>query len=187
MIRGGAARGLCTTRAKIQSMDDSYVASFNHGMYAETILHNDDDIIVVDKPANIQTAPGYINKESLATRISSMYNIPRVDHMVVHRLDYATSGAVVFAKHEQASKQLHKLFRTPNRVKKVYKSIVSGSFADLSGTVDLRIGRDHVRGAPYYKTMMNTGAGRSSVTQWEVIEPGKTATLVRLMPLTGRY
>ena len=177
----------CVVRSKIQSMDDSYNPLFNRGMYAEKILYHDDDIVVVDKPANVQTAPGYINKESLATTISTAHNISRVDQMVVHRLDYATSGVIVFAKNEQASKHLHNLFRTPNRVEKVYKSIVAGPFGETaSGIVDLPIGRDNDRGPPFYKIKVDSTTARASKTHWEVIDAGNTASLVRLLPHTGR-
>lgn len=57
------------------------------------ILYFDSDIIVCNKQPNIQSAPGYnATLTSLAASVSELFNIPRIDHMIVHRLDYATSG-----------------------------------------------------------------------------------------------
>lgn len=174
--------------SKVRSMDDSYQVNFNAGMYDENVIYNDEDILVVDKPANMQTAPGFISHESLATKMANAYGILRVDRMVVHRLDYATSGVVVFAKNENACKNLHKSFRTSNCVKKVYTSIVAGSLeGKLSGVVDLPIGRDKQRGPPFYKIGQNCSTAKASISHWEVMDCGETASMVRLRPVTGRY
>jgi hypothetical protein len=57
----------------------------NSGLGQEKLLYVDNDIIVVDKPSNAQTAPGFLDKDSLATRISLLFSIDRVDKMIVHR------------------------------------------------------------------------------------------------------
>ena len=85
--------------------------SINFGLGTEKLLYVDMDIIVVDKPSNAQTAPGYLDKDSLATRIAALFHIERVDRMIVHRLDYATSGVLVFARNDAALRDLHAQFR----------------------------------------------------------------------------
>ena len=168
-----------------RSMDDSYTTAFNQGQYQETVLYADDDIIVVNKPPDLQTAPGVINKQSLAGRIATMYNLPRVDKIIAHRLDYATSGIVVFARNELALVDLNRQFRD-SCVHKVYTAIVLGKLKDDRGKIDLPIARDQIRGAPFFAVNSSSTTAKKCVTLYEVIERRETCTAVKLYPQTGR-
>jgi 23S rRNA-/tRNA-specific pseudouridylate synthase len=93
-------------------IDEVDLGAVNSGLGSETLLYADDDIIVMNKAPNSQTAPGYTTKESLAGSVAREYNIERVDQMIVHRLDHGTSGIVVFARNVEALRDLHAQFRT---------------------------------------------------------------------------
>lgn len=143
----------------------------NTGLGTEKLLYVDQDIIVVDKPPNAQTAPGFHDKDSLASRIALLYNIDRIDKMIVHRLDYATSGVVVFARNDDALRNLHEQFRK-QRTRKIYTAIVGGVIsASLEGEIDLYQGRDMERGPPY-NTIVSPDLPRAkrSQTYWQTQE-----------------
>lgn len=167
-------------------LDRSYHSSFNCGVGVENVLFADDDIVVVNKPANLQTAPGHIHKESLAGRISHKFNVERVDRMVVHRLDYATSGVVVFARNILALKAINQQFRRKVDISKSYVAIVMGQMLGM-GNVNLPISPDTTRGPPYFKIGQGEDPGKEAMTDWSAVQTGNTCTLVRLKPLTGRY
>eukprot|EP01041_Mallomonas_annulata_P006050 gene6050-12200_t len=149
------------------------------------LIHADDDIIVFEKPANLLSAPGLKDKYNLATAIAEMYDIPRVDQMLVHRIDYATSGLLVFARSQKALVELHKNFREKRKIFKRYTAVVHGVLPDLEGEIDLPIGRDPIRGPPYFH-IDTTENGKPSLTYWTVMKRGDNKTYVHLRPISGR-
>ncbi len=149
------------------------------------LIYLDNDIIVYNKACNVQSAPGYVSKDSLATDIKTMLNLPRIDQMIVHRLDYATSGLIVYARNELALKDLHAQFRNKNKVYKVYSAIVSGVISSYEGEINLPLTKDVERGPPLQK--VDAINGKSSFTKWKIKEIGNNVTHVHLQPLTGRY
>ena len=76
----------------------------NAGLAHSQILFHDDDIIVCNKAAYVQSAPGFTSADSLATAMAQDFKIDRVDQMIVHRLDYSTSGIIVYARNTEALK-----------------------------------------------------------------------------------
>lgn len=167
-------------------MEDSFEESFNHGLYAEKYIYVDDDIIVVDKPANIQTAPGFISKECLATVVADLFAVNRTDHMIAHRLDYATSGVLLFARNRHALRDLHRQFKY-REIFKSYRAVVSGLLPTFEGSINLPVGRDTDRGAPFCSVDPSSKDSRASWTDWHVLKYGRRNTLVQLRPITGRY
>lgn len=156
----------------------------NLGLGQEKVLYVDDDVIVVDKPSRAQSAPGFLCQDSLATRLASTFRINRVDKMIVHRLDYATSGVIVYARNEWSLSHLHAQFRATGKVKKSYLAIVDGNIPNDEGEVDLPLGKDSQRGSPF--CCVDLVDGKRSKTFWQVKQRSATATLVQLFPLTGR-
>jgi len=147
----------------------------------EELLYVDQDILVFNKPANCQTAPGYLTAESLALTAQKTFNIERVDHMIVHRLDYATSGIIIFARNVEALKDLHTQFRL-NQVHKRYRALVSGTFSTFEGEVDLPL-RKNILSKPLQEIHP---LGKPSKTEWKVSAMDESNTLLVLTPLTGR-
>mmetsp|Transcript_19852 Transcript_19852/g.27317 ORF Transcript_19852/g.27317 Transcript_19852/m.27317 type:complete len:180 (+) Transcript_19852:226-765(+) len=122
-----------------------------------SVLYFDDDVIIINKPPYAQTAPGFMEKDSAATRIADIFSISRVDQMVVHRLDYATSGIVVFARNPDALRNLHTQFRIPGKIYKEYTAVVSGRMATLEGEIELPLGKSLSRGPPFCEVMPPNG------------------------------
>jgi tRNA pseudouridine32 synthase / 23S rRNA pseudouridine746 synthase len=159
-------------------------SDINAGLGKEQVIYVDKDIIVVDKPTFTQTAPGFRELDSLATRIADQFTIPRIDKMIVHRLDYATSGVLIFARSEAALSDLHEQFRHKSKVYKRYSAIVKGTIRDFEGYVDLPLGKDPIRGPPLCR--VDPEKGKQSVTLWNVHATGGGNTHMHLRPMTGR-
>jgi len=137
-----------------------------------TILHEDDDIIVVNKPSGVLSVPGKnsnnnsmnkvvfdkLMKEGSSTEkktsTGSTKKIDRMDRMVVHRLSMDTSGVMVFAKSERALKNMNKRFRERN-VQRLYEALVCGHIVDDEGYIELPIMRDFER-PPYMRISTDT-------------------------------
>lgn len=168
-----------------QNKDLEGDTNINSGLGNERILYADEDVIFVHKPENSQTAPGFLESNSLATHIQQLFHIPRVDHMIVHRLDYATSGVLVFARHLEALKVLNEQIRNRHAKSfyKRYTAVVNGHFDEMYGEIDLPIGRDNVLGPPLQKINYD---GKLSLTDYRVISQSNSYSLVQLYPRTGR-
>ena len=150
----------------------------------EVLLYADDDILVYDKPSNIQSAPGFRTKFSLATKVANTFKISRIDHMIAHRLDYATSGVIVYARNLLALSSLHNQFRY-KKVYKKYSAIVNGYINNYEGEINLPLGKDIKRGPPLNTIDIN---GKNSLTYWKLYERCSKRNLshVHLYPQTGR-
>jgi tRNA pseudouridine32 synthase/23S rRNA pseudouridine746 synthase len=160
----------------------------NANLGKEVLLYKDDDLLVYSKPHNVQTAPGYTVTDSLSSRIAQEYNLTALerDQLVVHRLDYATSGVIIYARNVDALSSLHTQFRTKKTFKR-YAALVHGTFGgSLEGEISLPLGRDWDN-KPLVK-VDHSGQGKASLTLWSVVasDPTIGVSLLHLRPITGR-
>jgi 23S rRNA pseudouridine1911/1915/1917 synthase len=151
------------------------------------VLHEDDDILVVDKPVGVAAhpSPGWEGPTVIGGlaaaghRISTSGSEERQG--VVHRLDVGTSGVMVVAKSEHAYTVLKDAFRQ-RTVDKRYHALVQGHPDPLTGTIDAPIDR-HPTSAYKFAVVRD---GRDSVTHYETIEAFRHATLLDVRLETGR-
>ncbi|MFN5995965.1 MAG: RluA family pseudouridine synthase [Paracoccaceae bacterium] len=143
-------------------------------------LHEDAQILVLDKPAGLLTVPGKLEgrQDCLITRLQAA----RWDALTVHRLDCDTSGVIIFARTKQAQGFLGQEFEQ-RRAQKTYVARVQGVVEGDSGTIDLPVGSDWDY-RPRQK--VDPVHGRPAVTDWQVIGRSDSETRVRLAPHTGR-
>lgn len=145
------------------------------------ILHEDSDIMVVNKPSTILSVPGKlkIHHDSIMSRVKSMYE----DAFAVHRLDYGTSGVMVVGLNKPAVSALGKQFIS-RTVKKVYVAWVDGKLEGI-GAVDLPLILD-INNRPFQS--VNFEVGKKALTYYEAMyyDEQKDRTFVRLYPQTGR-
>ncbi|CAM9311386.1 unnamed protein product [Ectocarpus fasciculatus] len=146
------------------------------------VLFVDDEIVVCNKPSDLLCVPGRIEKDSLATRAALELGHYRVDRMIVHRLDMATSGCVIMARTDAALKDLNRQFRE-RQVRKRYVAMVHGVLSADEGEVDLPLCRN--RGCPPLH-MVNFEHGKPSLTKWRVLDRAADRTRVELIPVSGR-
>jgi 23S rRNA pseudouridine1911/1915/1917 synthase len=152
-----------------------------------TIVHDDDDIVVIDKPVGVAAHPaaGWEGPTVLGAlaaagfRISTSGAAERAG--IVHRLDAGTSGLMVVAKSERAYTHLKRAFHD-RTVEKIYHAVVQGHPDPLVGTVDAPIGR-HPKSD--WKFAVVAG-GKPSVTHYETIEAFPAASLLEVHLETGR-
>jgi 23S rRNA pseudouridine1911/1915/1917 synthase len=151
------------------------------------IVHDDDDIVVVDKPVGVAAhpSPGWDGPTVLGAlagagfRISTSGAAERAG--IVHRLDAGTSGLMVVAKSEHAYTMLKRAFKE-REVEKIYHAVVQGHPDPFAGTIDAPIGR-HPNSNWKFAVVAD---GKPSVTHYETLEAFPSATLLEIHLETGR-
>jgi tRNA pseudouridine32 synthase/23S rRNA pseudouridine746 synthase len=146
------------------------------------VLYSDEELVAVSKPAGMLCVPGVFMKDCLAARVARQFRHKDVARMVVHRLDQATSGVVVFARTEGALRHLHAQFREKDAVSKRYVALVDGGVEGEEGSVDLPIRKD-MEHPPLQ--MVDMKQGKPSLTRFSVRARGGGWTLLDLFPVTG--
>jgi 23S rRNA pseudouridine1911/1915/1917 synthase len=151
------------------------------------VIHDDDDLVVVDKPVGVAAhpSPGWTGPTVVGGLAAAGFAIATSGAAerqgVVHRLDVGTSGLMVVAKSEHAYSRLKQAFRD-RTVDKTYHALVQGLPDPLTGTIDAPIGRHP---SADYKWAV-TAAGKPSITHYEVIEAFRSVSLVEVHLETGR-
>lgn len=144
------------------------------------VLHEDAQLLVLDKPAGLLSVPG--KGAHLADCLISRAQAAFPDALLVHRLDRDTSGVMVFAMTPAAQRHLGLQFEK-QQVKKTYVARVWGQLEPKDGTVDAPLIVDWPN-RPRQKIDWDTG--KPAVTDWKVQRYEDHATRVRLFPQTGR-
>jgi tRNA pseudouridine32 synthase/23S rRNA pseudouridine746 synthase len=144
------------------------------------IIHRDDRILVLCKPAGLLSVPGIgpQNQECLALRAAA--EVPGA--RVVHRLDRETSGVIVMALDAEAQRDLGRQFER-RTVRKRYVAVVAGEVAPGQGRIDLPLRKD-LDHPPRH--MIDRARGRPALTRFRVTERAGGRTRLLLRPLTGR-
>ncbi|SFT92649.1 RluA family pseudouridine synthase [Sedimentitalea nanhaiensis] len=144
------------------------------------ILHDDAQIIAVNKPAGLLSVPG--RGAHLADCLLSRLQAVFPDVLLVHRLDRDTSGVMVFALTPHAQRHLGQQFEK-RQARKIYVARLAGELTPKTGTVDLPLIVDWPN-RPRQKVCHDTG--KPSVTDWRVLRYQDGTTRIRLGPKTGR-
>lgn len=151
------------------------------------IVYDDDDIVVVDKPAGVAAHPsvGWEGPTVLGALAAAGFRIATTGAAerqgVVHRLDVGTSGLMVVAKSERTYTALKRAFKE-REVDKIYHAVVQGHPDPLAGTIDAPIGRHPTHSWKFAVTP----TGKDSVTHYETIEAFPGASLLEIHLETGR-
>ena len=144
------------------------------------ILHEDQALLVVDKPSGLLSVPG--KGPHLADCLIARVQAAFPDALLVHRLDRDTSGVMVFALTPHAQRHLGLQFEK-RQTKKTYVAIVSGHVSERTGIVDLPLIVDWPN-RPLQ--MVDFENGKQAITEWRVARTEGTNTRMRLYPQTGR-
>lgn len=156
---------------------------------ALTIVHEDDDVLVVDKAAGMVVHPGAGHAHATLAA-AALAHAPAIATIggarrpgIVHRLDKDTSGLLVIAKTPRAFDSLTRQL-VARTVKRRYVAVVHGRMRAASGVVDAPIGRD-----PRHRQRMAVlpiGKGKRAVTRWRVVERFPQFTHLDVRLETGR-
>ncbi|MFW0109546.1 RluA family pseudouridine synthase [Rothia sp. P13129] len=152
-----------------------------------SILYEDEDIVVIDKPAGVAAhpSPGWHGPTVLSALMGLGVSISTSGAAerrgIVHRLDVGTSGVMVVAKNEHSYSFLKRAFKE-RTVTKLYHTLVQGIPDPLEGTIDAPIGRHP--GHEWRFAVVE--GGRDSITHYQVLEAFGRASLVKVHLETGR-
>jgi 23S rRNA pseudouridine1911/1915/1917 synthase len=148
-----------------------------------TILAEDNDILAVSKPAGLVVHPAYRHPHGTLTDAVFAYadrcGVPRP--WLLHRLDRETSGVVLFARTEQARRNLVRQFEQ-RRIVKRYLAIIGGCLATDSGEIDAPLRRDPLD----RRRVIVSPAGKPARTRYQVLAVRHGFSLALAEPLTGR-
>jgi 23S rRNA pseudouridine1911/1915/1917 synthase len=154
------------------------------------VLYEDQDVIVVDKPAGlvVHPGPGHPSGTLVNALLHHCGDLAGIGGVlrpgIVHRLDRGTSGVLVAAKHDRAHLALAEQFRD-HRVERVYLALARGNPGEDAGRIELAIGR-HRRDRK--RMSVATRAARPAHTNWTVRRrfPASGVILLEVRPKTGR-
>lgn len=151
---------------------------------ADAVIHEDDELIVLDKPAGIAVHGGSGQSFGIIEALRALH--PQAHFLeLVHRLDRDTSGCLVVARKRSALTRLHALLRE-GRVRKCYLALLGGGW---KGPERFQVA------APLRKNVLRSGermvtvdhaAGKTAASRFHVLARARRATLVEVMPVTGR-
>jgi tRNA pseudouridine32 synthase/23S rRNA pseudouridine746 synthase len=144
------------------------------------LIYRDDTLLVVDKPAGLLAVPGRgtDKQDCLSVRIQKEFP----DALIVHRLDMATSGLLVFARGAEMQRRLSRMFRE-REVEKRYVAVVAGRMGAGTGEIDLPLIADWPNRP---KQKVDHASGKPSLTRYRVLGHDGDTTRLELEPVTGR-
>jgi tRNA pseudouridine32 synthase/23S rRNA pseudouridine746 synthase len=158
------------------------VAFLGPSMAMPKLLYVDDALLAVDKPPGLLAVPGRGDdkQDCLWQRVRERWP----DARVVHRLDMATSGLMLFARGADVQRRLSAAFAS-RQVDKAYVAIVAGRMPAPQGRIELPLIADWPR-RPLQK--VDAASGKPSITEWRLIEVDaeRQASRLALQPHTGR-
>ncbi|UKJ08100.1 RluA family pseudouridine synthase [Solitalea lacus] len=146
-----------------------------------SIVYEDEELAVINKPAEFLSVPGKNVKDSVYERVRTLY--PEASGpLIVHRLDMSTSGLMLIAKSEETYKYLQSQFIN-RTVKKRYVALLEGVVQHEEGviTLPLRVDLDN---RPHQLVCYEYG--KPATTKWNVVERTDKYTRIHFYPITGR-
>lgn len=145
------------------------------------ILYEDDDLVIIDKPAGLLSVPGRLPEHHDSAYLRVVERFPNAK--ITHRLDMATSGILMFAKHRDAEVAVSKMFQA-RTVNKNYIALVQGRL-EGQGCVDVPLITDW-ENRP--RQMVHYELGKSAQTLYKGIEYNMIQNISRVLltPITGR-
>ncbi len=152
------------------------------------VLFEDDDLIIINKPADLTVHPGAGQREhtlvnALLSHCTTLSGIGGKERPgIVHRLDKETSGCLVVAKNDIAHRELSKQFAA-RTVEKIYLALVAGKLRKPTGVIEENIGRHPVQRK---RMSVSSKRGRAAKTEYRVIRSSDQASLVECRLHSGR-
>ena len=152
------------------------------------ILYEDDDLIVIDKPAGLVVHPGAGHREHTLVN-ALLHHCPTLSGIggkerpgIVHRLDKDTSGCLVVAKNDEAHRRLSIQFAA-RTVEKIYLALVAGKLRKSAGIIEEKIGRH-----PVHRQRMSVAStrGRTAKTEYRVLASSDQMSLIECKLHSGR-
>ena len=149
-----------------------------------SVLHLDEEIIVIDKPAGLAVQGGTNISRHIDGVLHALSFGKAQKPKLVHRLDKDTSGVLVLARDRKAARWLTRDFRE-QAIVKTYWALVVGELRPVKGTIDTPLGK--TIGEKSEKITVNRKDGQTAITHYAIVEQlGRKASWVAMRPKTGR-
>lgn len=152
-------------------------------MFADRILYEDGEALVIDKPAGLAVHPGPATPKSLEDLLPELRLGFHRPPTPVHRLDRDTSGCLLLARNPKAHKRFAAAFEA-GQVAKTYLAVLDGLPDENAGRIEMPLRKISTREAGW--RMIPDAAGQQAVTHWELVGQARDRALVRFTPETGR-
>ena len=145
------------------------------------MVYEDDDLVVVNKPAGLLSVPGRSSRPSVLSILQEMMPQDMPLH-AVHRLDMATSGLLIVAKNMKVYHHLQAQFKA-HTIQKEYIAVLDGEVTQKNGSINLPLRPDFLDRP---RQMVDRVHGKSAITFYRVLAVYQGKTLLALSPMTGR-
>lgn len=145
------------------------------------IVHEEDDFLVINKPAEFLSVPGKVIKDSVFERIRARYP-DATGPLIVHRLDQSTSGLMIIALNKDTHKKLQRQFLR-RKVHKEYVAVLEGTIRPSEGMIELPL-RVDLDDRP--RQVVCEEFGKEAITEFKVIQQENGLTRILFYPKTGR-
>lgn len=162
-------------------LDDNPLLSNSSGGKTIKIVHEDDDLLIINKPPELLSVPGKTIDDSVYSRMKVSFPNAK-GPLIVHRLDMSTSGLMIVAKTKDAHAYLQRQF-IKRTIKKRYVAILDGLITEDSGVIELPLRLD-IDDRP--RQLVCDEHGKPAKTKWKVIERYDNQTKIHFYPVTGR-
>ena len=168
------------TEKKSESGDKFSLADLE--MLRKAIIHNDNDIVVFNKPAGLAVQGGTGIRKSVDKMAAALFPYDKIS--LVHRLDKETSGLLVVAKNQRAAQVLANAFQNKTAHKE-YLALLNGAVKPNRGVIDNFVIKGQVFDTP---TRLNDGTGprQRAITNYQVLSQAGNVSWVLFSPKTGR-
>ncbi len=149
------------------------------------VLYEDSSLIIVSKPKGLLVHDDGNNEDNLVSRIQYYFDVNNINKeiYIVHRLDYLTTGIIIFCK-DFLSQSLINHQLENHDITRLYLALVEGKIAKKEGIIDAPIGKDRHDGKKY--RVSDSPKAKESKTSYKVEKILKDKTLVKLKLFTGR-
>ncbi len=178
--------GTVVRDGRVETAPGDRVTLRAHGevMFPSLIMrvHEDGDLIVIDKPPGLLTIGTEHERQRTAYRLLWIYlgaQRPVRRPFVVHRLDRETSGLIAFAKSPAAKRQLQQQFEARTAERR-YVAVVEGAVRGDSGTLESRLAQDEGL------RVRSSRSGKAAITHYRVLRRRRDTTVLELALGTGR-
>ena len=185
MVNGRAARSVKDLLDERDEIEVSPAGATARQSLPFLVVHEDDDILVIDKPAGLLTSTVPREKRPTAVALVREYvatNEPRARVGLIHRLDRDASGLLIFSKNHAAYESLKRQFYE-HSVRRRYTAVVHGVPTPKSGRIESKLIE---RADGSMRSTREPGKGQRAITEYETIRRVGKASLLRITLHTGR-
>lgn len=162
----------------------AFVSADDARFVKSLVIFEDDDVLVIDKPAGLAVQGGTKTERHLDGMLPALAEKGGETPRLVHRLDRDTSGVMMLAKTRMAANRLGQAFKA-KETRKIYWAITAGVPDPREGEISMPLGK--AGGPGQERVVADPEEGKSAITWYKVIDTaGSRAALVALWPRTGR-